>query len=67
MHTTEILEQAEKLREVSENLESLAEELAPVSTELSILSGNVRRSAALLEVLVAMKMGSPQNSNSQIH
>ena len=67
MHATEILEQAEKLREVSENLECLAEELAPVSKELSILSGNVRHSAALLEVLVAMKMGLPRDSNSQIH
>ncbi len=57
MRVTAILEQAEKLRQVSENLGNLADELAPVSEELSILSGNVRHSAALLEVLVAMKMG----------
>jgi hypothetical protein len=35
----------------------LAEQHAPISDALSILSGSVRNSATLLEVLVALKMG----------
>jgi hypothetical protein len=35
----------------------LAEQHAPIAEALSLLSGSVRNSATLLEVLVAVKMG----------
>jgi hypothetical protein len=57
MPATAILSQAKTPRQVSDNLDDLADQHPPVSSELLVLSGNVRRSAALLEVLVAMKMG----------
>jgi hypothetical protein len=53
----EILLEAKKLHKVSDSLDVLAEQHAPISEALSILSGSVRNSATLLEVLVALKMG----------
>jgi hypothetical protein len=52
-----ILQEAGKLHKISNNLNTLAEEHAPLGEALSILSGNVRNSANLLEVLVALRLG----------
>ena len=56
MPAQEILQEAKKLHKVSESLAVLAEQHAPISEALSILSGSVRSSATLLEVLVALKL-----------
>jgi hypothetical protein len=56
MPANEILQEATKLHKVSDSLDELAEQHAPLSEALSILSGSVRNSATLLEVLVALKL-----------
>jgi hypothetical protein len=56
MPANEILQEATKLHKVSDSLDELAEQHAPISEALSILSGSVRNSATLLEVLVALKL-----------
>jgi hypothetical protein len=53
----EILLEARKLHKISESLDVLATQHAPLAEELTVLSGSVRNSATLLEVLVAVKMG----------
>jgi hypothetical protein len=58
MPANEILQEAKKLHRVSDSLDLLAEQHTPISEALSILSGSVRHSATLLEVLVALKLGS---------
>jgi hypothetical protein len=50
MSSTAILQEAQKLHTVSARLDSLADQ-AP------LISGSVRNTATLLEVLVATKMG----------
>jgi hypothetical protein len=67
MPAHEILQEAKKLRNVSENLDLLAVQHAPLAEQLTILSGSVRNSAILLEVLVALKMGSVPGHDSEIH
>jgi hypothetical protein len=57
MPANEILQEAKKLHKVSDSLDVMAEQHAPISEALSLLSGSVRNSATLLEVLVALKMG----------
>ena len=57
MPANEILQEAKKLHKVSDSLDLLAEQHAPIEEALSLLSGSVRNSATLLEVLVAVKMG----------
>jgi hypothetical protein len=52
-----ILHEADKLYKVSDSLDLLAEEHPPVSDALVLLSGNVRNTATLLRVLVALRMG----------
>jgi hypothetical protein len=56
MPANEILQEAKKLHKVSDSLDVLADRHAPISEALSILSGSVRNSATLLEVLVVLKM-----------
>jgi hypothetical protein len=56
MPAHEILLEAKKLHKVSDSLDELAMQHAPIEEALSILSGCVRNSASLLEVLVALKM-----------
>jgi hypothetical protein len=56
MPSTAILQQVERLYGVSENLESLAEQHPVVSEALLAISGSIRNTATLLEVLVATKM-----------
>jgi hypothetical protein len=62
MPSTAILQEAQKLHNVSDRLDSLAEEHPRISEALITISGNVRGTATLLEVLVATKMGLPSES-----
>jgi hypothetical protein len=59
MHPIAILQEVQKLHGVSDRLESLAEQHPRVSEILLPLSGRVRDTATLLEVLVATKMARP--------
>ena len=56
MHPHPILHEVQQLYNVSDRLDSLAEEHPLVSEALISISGSVRNTATLLEVLVAMKM-----------
>lgn len=54
MPADKIMQEARKLRRVSDSLDLLAEQDAPISEELALLSGSVRNFAVVLEVLVAL-------------
>jgi hypothetical protein len=56
MPANAILQEARKLHKESDSLDALSERYAPIVEALLILSGSVRNSATLLEVLVALKM-----------
>jgi hypothetical protein len=56
MHPSAILHEVQQLYNVSDRLNSLAEQHPVVTEALITISGNVRNTAALLEVLVAMKI-----------
>jgi hypothetical protein len=56
MHPNAILHEVQQLYNVSDRLDSLAEQHPIVSEGLITISGSVRNTATLLEVLVAMKM-----------
>jgi hypothetical protein len=58
MASNGILHEAQQLYKVSDRLDSLAEQHPVVSDALVNISGSVRNTATLLEVLVATKMGS---------
>jgi hypothetical protein len=59
MPSNAILNEAQQqLHKISDRLDSLAEEHPVVSDALVTISGSVRNTATLLEVLVATKMGS---------
>ena len=57
MHSNAILHEATQLHNVSDRLDSLAEQHPLVSDALITISGSVRNTATLLEVLVATRMG----------
>ena len=57
MPSNAILHEATQLYNVSDRLDLLAEEHPVVSEALITISGSVRNTATLLEVLVATKMG----------
>ena len=57
MHPSAILHEAQQLYNVSDRLDLLAEQHPLVSEALITISGSVRNTAALLEVVVATKMG----------
>jgi len=57
MPANTILQEAQKLRDVSERLDSLTDDHPTVSEALITISGNVRHTAALLQVLFVTKMG----------
>jgi len=57
MHPMGILHEVQQLYNVSDRLDSLAEQHPLVSEALITISGSVRNTATLLEVLVATKMG----------
>jgi hypothetical protein len=56
MHPSAILHEVQQLYSVSDRLDDLAEQHPQVSEALITISGNVRSTATLLEVLVATKM-----------
>jgi hypothetical protein len=56
MPPTAILHEIQKLYDVSDRLDSLSEQHPLVSEALLTISGTVRNTATLLEVLVATKM-----------
>ena len=56
MPSIAILHEAQKLHSVSDRLDLLASELPLVSEALISISGSIRNTATLLEVLVATKM-----------
>ena len=56
MHPNAILHEVQQLYNVSDRLDSLAEQHPLVSEALIGISGSVRNTATLLEVVVAMKM-----------
>jgi hypothetical protein len=56
MHSDPILHEAQQLHNVSDRLGVLAEEHPVVSEALITISGSVRNTATLLEVLVATRM-----------
>jgi len=56
MPSTAILYEAERLHNVSDRLDSLSEQNPLVSEALLGISGSVRSTATLLEVLVATKI-----------
>jgi len=58
MPATGILQEIQQLYSVSDRLDSLAEQHPIVSEALLVISGSVRNTATLLEVLVATKMSS---------
>ena len=57
MPSNAILHEAQQLHSVSDRLDLLADEHPLVSEALITISGSVRQSATLLEVLVVTKMG----------
>jgi hypothetical protein len=57
MPPTAILQEAQKLHSVSDRLDSLADQHPVVTEALIKISGTIRHTATLLEVLVVMKMG----------
>jgi hypothetical protein len=59
MSSNAILHEAQQLHKVSDRLNSLAEEHLGVSDALVTISGSVRNTATLLEVLVATRVGIP--------
>jgi|CZKF01.1.fsa_nt_gi hypothetical protein len=67
MPAHEILLEAKKLHKVSESLDVLATQHIPLEHALTVLSGNVRNSAKLLEVLVALKLGPGPKLESAIN
>jgi hypothetical protein len=57
MPPSAILHEARQLHNVSDHLDLLADEHPVVSDVLAAISGSVRNTATLLEVLVATRMG----------
>ncbi|MFY9559828.1 MAG: hypothetical protein WAQ52_06310 [Terriglobales bacterium] len=66
MPSTAILHEVQRLYGVSDHLDSLAEQHPVVSEALLAISGSVRNTATLLEVLVATKI-SPLSGSNQAH
>jgi hypothetical protein len=56
MHSNAILHEVQQLYNVSDRLDMLSEQHPLVSDALITISGSVRNTATLLEVLVAMKI-----------
>ena len=54
-----ILAEAEQLHSVSNRLEALADQHPPVSEALMTISGSVRNTATVLEVLIVTKTTKP--------
>jgi len=56
MHPNAILHEVQQLYNVSDRLDSLAEQHSLVSEALIGISGSIRNTATLLELVVAMKL-----------
>lgn len=56
MHKNAILDEVQQLYSVSDRLDALAEQHALVSDALVTISGSVRNTATLLEVLVEIRI-----------
>ena len=56
MHPNAILQEVQQLYNVSDRLDSVAKQHPLVSEALATISGSVRNTATLLEVVVATKM-----------
>jgi hypothetical protein len=67
MHPNAIRHEIQQLYNVSDRLDLLAREHPLVSEALLTISGSVRNTAALLEVLVAMKIASPSGLDPAAH
>jgi hypothetical protein len=67
MPAKEILKEAENLHDVGDRLNVLADKNPPVEEALNVISGNVRDSANLLKVVVAVKMGEPADPDPAIN
>jgi hypothetical protein len=67
MPAKEILQEAKKLRKISDNLNTLAHQHSSITEALSILSGNVRNSATLIEVLVTLRLGPTTEVDSAVN
>jgi hypothetical protein len=56
MHSNAILHEVQQLHNVSDRLDTLAEQHPPLSEALMTISGSLRNTATLLEVLVVTKI-----------
>jgi hypothetical protein len=56
MHSNAILHEVQQLYNVSDRLDTLAEQHPPLSEALMTISGSLRNTATLLEVLVVTKI-----------
>jgi hypothetical protein len=65
MPAQQILQEASRLYKVSESLDMLAEQDVHLADALTVLSGTVRNSATLLEVLVTLRPGTEQGLDSR--
>jgi len=63
MNPSAILHEVQQLYNVSDRLDLLADQHPLVSEALITISGSVRQTASLLEVVVATKMGTLSGSN----
>ena len=61
---TAILHEVQQLNNVSDHLDTLAEEHPLVEEALLTISGSVRNTATVLEVLVALKIAPTSGFNS---
>ena len=59
-----ILDEVDQLQNVSTRLEGLAEQYPPVLEALITIAANVRRTASLLAVLVAIKLRNSGNGRA---
>jgi len=64
MPSIAILREAQQLHDVSDRLDALAGQHSPFSEALIGISGSVRNTATLLEVLVATKTAPPWGFDS---
>ncbi len=56
MHSNAILHEVQQLYDVSDRLDRLAEQHPPISEALMTISGSLRNTATLLEVLLVTKI-----------
>jgi hypothetical protein len=67
MPAKEILQEAKTLHALGDRLDVLANKNLPVEEALNVISGNVRDTANLLKIVVAMRMGIPAEPDTEIN